>query len=252
MVGRFVEHEEVAAAQEKQCKRKAAPFAAGKRFDIAVEIALAEHEEAEHAHEFFFRSTRVGKTAHFTEHSTAEVESFGLVLAVVAHASGGPHGHAASGTGQLAGKYLEQSRLAASIMPHQTDALTAKQREGQLRPQSRAVRELESKISRREHDLFGRSGFRPLEGKLLAFGLGLVLFQLLFQLLGLLLTRTGLTSLGGLGLEAADEVQLVGKVVCQLFGFAFALFLYLFLKFEELGVAALAEHRLGRAQIKHV
>ena len=111
---------------------------------------------------------------------------------------------------------------------------------------------MEGQIRHGKHDLFGRRGFGPLEGKLPSFGFGLVLLKLLFELLRLLLTGTGLARLGGLGLEAPHEVHLVRDLVGYLLCLPFALLIDFRLKLQELGVAALAEYGLRRAEIQNM
>ncbi len=145
-----------------------------------------------------------------------------------------------------------RASLPARILSSVDLPLPAEQRKGERRPERGAVGEMEGQIRHGKHHLFRRRGFGPLEGKLAPFGFGPVLFQFLLELLRLLLTGTGLARLGGLGLEAADEIQLVRQIVGNLLGLAFALLLDFRLKFQKLGVVALAEYGLGRAEVENV
>ena len=111
---------------------------------------------------------------------------------------------------------------------------------------------MEGQIGGGQGHLFHVRGLGPGEVQFLALGLGPVILQLLLQLFGHLLARTGLAGLGGLGAEAFHEGHLAGQFVLQGLGLALALGVVFLLEGEELGVGGLAEDRAGQAQIEHV
>ena len=174
------------------------------------------------------------------------------MLAVIAHAHQRSHRHRAARTLQPPGQNLEQRRLAATVMADQRDALPAVDGKRQGGPQAHAVGEGKGEIGHGKDRLVRLGRFRPLEAQFLALGFRAEAFQLLFQLLRHLLTRSGLPSLGRLGPETAYEIHLALDFGAQALGFTLPLLLKLLLQLHKLAECGLAENGLGTAQIENM
>ncbi len=205
MVGRLVEHQQIARFEHHAGHRQPGPFTAREHLHLLVDVLAAEQERPQDVAQARADVAHGHPVEGVIDREFA-VHQVVLVLRIVTYVDVGPQPDRPLGGGQLADEHPRKGRLALAVAAHQRDAVALADGEvraaehafraerhpgvldfGHHLPRTRRGRELD--VERRQVfllDLQPVEAFELLDARLHLVGLRRLVAELLDELLGLL------------------------------------------------------------------